>query len=775
MARKACKPGLTSFWLLAFLGCGHAKDAGSALTLDVLGTQDTTPTVPDVISFVNLFIGTLGPGNAIPGPSMPHGMVKLSPDSFAPEDSVDSYEYAAPRLAGFSHTHLEGPGGSANGYSQILVVPQVGDLSVRPDDRASHFSHDDEVARPGYYAVTLTDLGVRVELTATAACGVHRYTFPAGTAGRILLDFGHTRGMPLAAEVRFLGNDTLEGRGVHQVNPLVAAGVDRSFEGPTGVSTVYVSARFSREADSFGTWDELGLHIGANEGRGTTAGAFLEWEEPGKIEARVGLSFISVEQARANRESQCQGRTFEEVRASAEDAWNRLLARIQVEGGTDRDRTMFYTALYRALLQPADYTEDGRYFSGADGVGRIHSAHGRRFYTDDWCIWDTFRTTHPLLTLVEPEVVSDMVQSLVLLAVEGGFMPKCTWNALGDSRVMTGNPQFCVVADALAKGYEDFDQAAAWDALYRGSMEDEDPLAGMGLCGYLNRGTPKDYVEKGYVPRECDKDQSASMTLEYAYADWCVARVAETLGRSLDYEYFLARSKNYRNVFNPKYRLMQQKDASGEFVEPFDPTSWGYGFTEASAWEYTFFVPHDICGLAALMGGRDALIARLDEFFERDLFRADNEPDFQVPWMYAMLGVPWKAQTLVFDLIDRYFSDRPDGLPGNDDAGATSAWLVFAMMGLYPVTPGDATYWLSSPMFERVVLDLTPHGRSGEVFEISAPGASRINRFVQTATLNGVPLAEPRLRHEDIVSGGRLVLEMGPAPSSFGASSMCDP
>ncbi len=521
-------------------------------------------------------------------------MVKASPDSYQPEESVDSYEYAAPRLAGFSHTHLEGPGGSANEYSQVLVVPQVGALSVRPEDRASRFSHEDEVAQPGYYAVTLLDSGVRAELTATAACGVHRYTFPAGVAGRILLDLGHTRGMPLAAEVRVSDSDLVEGRGVHQVNPLVAAGVDKSFDGPTGVSTVYVSARVSRPADSHGTWDDDGVHAAASEASGSIAGAYLEWDAAGTVEIRVGISFLSVEQARANRESQCEGRTFEEVRDETRDAWNRLLARLPVEGGSEQDRVMFYTALYRSLLQPADYSEDGRYFSGADGTGRVHDALGRRFYTDDWCIWDTFRTTHPLQTLVEPEVVSDMVQSLVWLAQEGGFMPKCPWNALGDSRVMTGNPQFCVVADALVKGYDDFDQEAAWNALFRGSMEDEDPMAGMGLCGYLNRGTPREYVEKGYVPRECDKDQSASMTLEHAYADWCVGQVAEIQGRASERDYFMNRSKNYRNVFNHEYRLMQQKDAAGNFVEPFDPTSWGYGFTEASAREYTFFVPHGV-------------------------------------------------------------------------------------------------------------------------------------------------------------------------------------
>lgn len=755
-----------------------AKNAAAKVVLSALAAcslRQSAPSQPppDLSRYVDLLIGTLGHGNALPGPCLPHGMVKLSPDSFRPENSVDSYEYGCPRIEGFSHTHLEGPGGSANGYSQILLMPQTRDLRLSPEDRASRFSHEDEVAQPGYYAVTLTDADVRVELTATEACGVHRYTFPANVQSRLFIDAGHTRGLPIFAEVFIVNRAEVEGLGVHQVNPLVSFGVDKTLQGPTGISKIYFSALFSRPADSYGVADESGVRQAEDHAEGASAIAWLEWAQGGTIEVRVGISFISIEQARANRQKQCEGKTFEEIRSSARNAWNRLLSRVQVSGGSESDLRLFYTSLYRALMQPANYTEDGRFFIGADGVGRVITANGRRFFTDDWCIWDTFRTTHPLQTLVEPEVVSDMVQSLVWLAQEGGFMPKCTWNALGDSRVMTGNPQFCVVADALTKGFRDYDLEGAWQAILRGSMEDEDPIAGLGMCGYLNRGTPKDYIEKGYVPRECDVDQSASMTLEYAYADWCAAKVAEHMGRHEEARYFLARSKNYRNVFNPKYGLMQQKNAAGDFVEPFDPTAWGYGFTEASSWEYTFFVPHDICGLADLMGGTVILLARLDEFFSQGLFHLDNEPDFQVPWMYTCLGAPSKTQALVFDLMDAHFDDTPAGLPGNDDAGATSAWFVFAAMGLYPVTPGDQKYWLSTPLFERIVLDLTPHGRPGKAFVIEAPGVSRSNRFIQAAALNGNPLDRPYIWHHEIVQGGHLALTVGPQPSGWGTFEAC--
>ncbi|MBL6976311.1 MAG: GH92 family glycosyl hydrolase [Deltaproteobacteria bacterium] len=739
------------------------------------GDADDPEPLPDVARWVDPLIGTRGPGNTVPGPCVPHGMVKLSPDTDIEPGGIDAYEYSNGRIEGFSHTHLEGPGGGHNGYSQILLTAINGPVKIDRDDYASTFSHESEIVEPGYYAVTLEEPDVRAEITASAHCGVHRYTFPAGTESRLIVDLAQTRGEPLAGSVTVVGDDTIEGRAVHQVNPLVALLIDQKVDGGNGVSTIYFSARFSRPFESFGTWSDGDILEGTATSEGMRVGAWAGWstESGNVIEVRVGISFISLEQARANLEAQAIGRTFEEVRALAYDAWNRLLARLEVKGGTDDLKVQFYTALYHSLLQPADYTEDGRFWNGSDGSGSVFDASGWRYYTDNWCIWDTFRTTHPLLTLVEPEVVSDMVQSLVHAFEQGGWMPKCTWNATGYSRVMTANNQFCVVADAYLKGLAGFDTESAWDAMVKGSNEETDyPLIYEGVCGYSSQGTPPDYVNLGYVAHECDPDQSASVTLEHAYNDWCVALFAEALGRADDRDHYMERSLNYRNLFNPEHGMIQAKKRNGDWVEPFDPTST-IGFTEANSWEYTWFVPQDVCGLVDLMGGPDDFVETLDRFFDEGFFTSSNEPDFHAPWLYDAAGMPWKTQDRVRTILDDDFSSEPGGLPGNDDAGATSAWYVFAAVGFFPVAPGNGEYWISSPIFERIVLHLDAHGLPGGTFVIEAPGVSTVNRYIQSATLNGSPLDQPRLQHKDLVSGGTLVLEMGPQASEWGKSTVC--
>lgn len=730
--------------------------------------------LPDVARWVNPLIGTLGSGNAVPGPCLPHGMVKLSPDTDIEPGGIDAYEYGDDRIEGFSHTHLEGPGGGHNGYSQILFTALNGPILIDPADYASVYSHDDEVVEPGYYAVTLKDPDVRAEITASAHAGVHRYTFPSTDEARILVDLAHTRGEPLAGKVKVLGDDTIEGRAVHQVNPLVALLVDFKLDGENGVSTIYFTARFSRPFDSFGTWSAGEAVEGADGAEGQRVGAWAGWKttEGESIEVRTGISFVSQEQARANLEAEAAGRTFEEIRGEAYAAWNRLLARVEVEGGSDDRLVQFYTALYHSLMQPADYTEDGRFWNGQDGSGAVFSADGWRYYTDNWCIWDTFRTTHPLLTLVEPEVVSDMIQSLVHGFEQGGWMPKCTWNATGYSRVMTGNTQFCVVADAFRKGIGGFDTDAAWDAMFKGSMEETDFPFFEGVCGYASQGTPPDYVNSGYVSHECDPDQSASLTLEHAHNDWCVALFAEDIGKTADRDFFLDRSLNYRNLFNSAHGMIQPKKRDGSWVEPFDPEST-IGFTEANSWEYTWFVPHDVCGLVDLMGGTEAFVQTLDRFFDEGHFTSSNEPDFHAPWLYVQAGIPWKTQERVHQILSSDFSSAPNGLPGNDDAGATSAWYAFAAMGLFPVAPGNGEYWISSPLFEKVTLHLDAHGLEGGAFVIEAPGTSDTNRYIQSASLNDIPLPIPRLQHSEIVAGGRLVLEMDASPSEWGASQDC--
>lgn len=732
----------------------------AALVAAVTFGCDDTPLepeeLPNVAQWVDPLIGTGDPGNVVPGPCVPHGMVKLSPDTNAPAGDVGAYGYEDERIEGFTHTNLQGPGGSNNGYSHILVLPVIGETPANTKDAASRFSHDDEVVEAGYYAVTLLDHGVRAELTATRLAGVHRYTFPATDDAHLVFDLEHNLGTALDGFVEAVGDDGLQGWGHYQVNPLIAMVLQDTNPG-TGEARVYFAARVSRPFDNL-----------AVRPAGDSVAAILDFAttEGEAIEVRVGISYIDMAQAWANLEAEAEGRTFEDVRQAAVDAWNALLARVRVKGGDDDERTKFYTALYHSLMVPADYTEDGRFFCGADGVGRVIEDAGFRYHTDNWALWDTVRSTHPLLILVNPEVVGDMMQSLVLSYEEGGWMQKSPWNALGDSRVMTGNFQFCVVSEAYRKGIRDFDANTAFEAMKKGSMQESDHPLAEGLCGYFNQGTPPDYVNLGWVADECDIDQSASMTLEHAYNDGCVAGMAEALGLATDAAFFRQRSGNWRNVFNPEHGMAQRKRRDGSWVEPFDPTKMA-GFTEADSWKYTWTVQQDLCALVEAMGGNAAFEAKLDALFAGGHFDMGNEPDFHVPFLYDWVGAAHKTQARVRQLMRDEFSSAAYGLPGNDDAGATSAWYVFAALGLYPVSPGgDEWYAIASPVFEEAVLYL--NGPERTRFTIRAEGASADAVFIQSATLNGNALDVPRIHHDDLVAGGTLVLRMGTEPSDWG-------
>lgn len=727
----------------------------AALACDETPVEQFVP--EDLTAWVDPLIGTGDPGNVVPGACVPHGMVKLGPDTNAAANDVGAYGYEDDRIEGFTHTNLQGPGGSNNGYSQVLVLPVVGDVPARTHDAASRFSHDDEVVEPGYYAVTLLDPGVRAELTATRLAGIHRYTFPASDAAHLVFDLQHNLGTSLDGFVEAVGDAGLQGWGRYQVNPLIGLSLSGTNPG-TGEAQVYFAARISRPFGGFQV-----------RPAGDSVAAVLGFQtaQDEAIEVRVGISFIDMAQAWANLEAEVEGRSFEEVRQDAVDQWNALLNRVRVEGGDDAGRRKFYTALYHALMVPADYTENGRFFCGANGTGRVIADAGHRYYTDNWALWDTVRSTHPLHILVNPEVVGDMMQSLVVTYEEGGWMHKSPWNALGDARVMTGNFQFCVVSEAYRKGIRNFDADTAFEALKKGSMQDSDHPLAEGGCGYFNQGTPPDYVNLGWVADECDIEQSASMTLEHAYNDGCVAGMAEALGLATDAAFFRQRSGNWRNVFNPEHKMAQRKRRDGTWVTPFDPTEMR-GFTEADSWKYTWTVQQDLCALVDAMGGNAAFEAKLDAMFAGGHYDMGNEPDFHVPFLYDWVGAAHKTQARVRQLLRDAFSDAPHGLPGNDDAGATSAWYVFAALGLYPVSPGvDEWYAIASPVFERA--DLYLNGPERTRFTIRADGASPQNVYVQSARLNGKALDAPRIHHDDLVAGGTLVLTMGPEPSDWGA------
>jgi predicted alpha-1,2-mannosidase len=719
----------------------------------------------DLLAWVDPIIGTAGSGNAVPGPLVPHGFVKLSPDSQVEAGSVDAYEHEAERLEGFSHTHLEGPGGGSNGYSNLLVMPWIGDLPAQATDLSSGFSHDNEQAEPGYYAVTLDEHGVRAELTATAWTGVHRYTFPASDDARLVFDAGHSRGSAIDAEISAAG-DRFEGWATFTMHPLLTYLLEDA-PGSTGELTLYFHGRFSRSWDEQGVFTRNGSALESAAGdqvSGEDVGAWFSWNtaEGEAIELRLGVSLQSVEQAEANLEAQAESRSLEEIRAEAEDAWACRLGRVRVEGGSEQERTLLYTGLYRAMMQPSSLVEpNGAFVSGTAGEPVTHRACDTRvFYADDWCLWDTFRTTHPLATMVEPETMDDRVASFLHQHQEGGWLPKCTWAATGYSRVMIGNHAVPVLADAVTKGFEDFDQELLWEAVHHTATEDDEAWLTDGICGYLNLGTTPEYVAQGWVSHECDTSQSASMTLEYAFDDWATARVAEALGLGDQAAAFDARSESWRNHWDPEQGFMRGRRRDGGWVEPFDPQG-SDDFCESDSWVYSFFVPHDPQALVETMGGEEAFVTRLDTFFDEGHYEPSNEPSFHIPWLYNHSGAPQRATERVHALLEDHFSADPGGLPGNDDAGATSALYVLGAVGLYPMAPGDGVYEITTPLFDRVELVLHPDGAAGSSFVIETTDRAQ-GVTIQRATIDGEPLEALRIDHGRILEGGVLVLELGP-------------
>lgn len=749
-------------------GAGADPDLWDALPLPDGGGADADARTPpewpppavDLVQYVDPMIGTLGQGNVIPGALAPHGMVRVSPNTREAPGSIDAYEYGRDRIDGFAHAHLEGPGGSNNGYSHVLLAPTIGEIAVDPEHYASTFSHDDEEAAPGYYAVTLGAPGIRAEVTAAPRAAVHRYTFPATDRANILLDLGYSRGESLGGALEVVDDHTLRGCGIYTMHPLIHMFIALQ-DGYTSEMRVCFHAVFSRPFEAWGTWGPAGPVSGAGDAEGAGIGAWVTFTtaEAEAIEVRVGLSYIDEDQALANRTLDLADRSFEAVREETAAAWNALLNRIRVEGGDDDDRVVFYTALYHSLMQPADLTEaGGLYAINADGTPRVETAEGWRYHTDDWCMWDTFRTSHPLGTLVEPERRDDLIRSMLRWYTLGGWLPKCTWRAAGYSRVMIANPAVPILADAMAKGFHGFDWDLAWEAAHKAATEDiVNPGAG-GLCGYMNLGTPQDYIELGYVPHECDTTQAASMTLEHAHDDWCTAVIAEAVGRSEDAAAFRARAGSWENHWNPATGFLQGRHADGTWLEPFDPADGDEfnGWCEATSWIYSWFVPHDVEGLIDVMGGSEAFVEKLDQYFDGGHHDPSNQPGFHVPFLYNIAGAPQKTGARVRALREDHFLPTPDGLPGNDDAGAMSAWYVLAAMGLYPICPGDPTWQLVPPAFDRITLHLQPDFAPGEAFTIERSGhGDRIT----VATLNGVPLGRTWLHHEEIVAGGALVLE----------------
>ncbi len=686
-------------------------------------------------SSVNPFIGTGGHGHTYPGPSLPFGMIQPGPDTrLTGWDGCSGYHYSDSRLFGFSHTHLSGTG--IPDYADVLLAPMTGDVRLNngADGRpgySSAFSHNEEVAKPGYYAVTLKDYAIRAELTTTLRVGMHRYTFPKGQPAHVILDLEH--------------RDELKEAAIDIVNDREVAGVRRS-TGWARDQIVYFVIRFSRPFQA------------ATPGLGGPAHkrAFDFGSRGGHVVVKVGISAVSVDGARRNLEAEIPGWDFDAVRRAADTTWERELSKIRVEGGTSEQRTVFYTALYHAMLTPNVYMDvDGQY-RGRDF--KIHKAEGFTYYSV-FSLWDTFRALHPLLTIIDRGRPRDFVHTFLRQYQEGGRLP--VWElAANETDTMIGYHAVSVIADAIAKGIGGFDLELAYKAMTASAEEDRFGLAA--------------YKRDGFIDAR-EEAEGVSRTLEYAYDDWTIAQVAARLGRKNDYVRYQRRAQSWKHLFDPSTGLMRPR-VEGFWLTPFEPAEVNNHYTEANAWQYSFFVPHDVDGLMQLMGGPDAFARKLDALFAADSrttgreqaditgligqYAHGNEPSHHMAYLYAYAGQPWKTQAMVRRLVESMYSNKPDGLSGNEDCGQMSAWYVLSALGFYPVAPGSTEYVIGSPLFDTATIRL----ESGRTFVVRAPGAPGAS-YIHSARLDGVMHRSAFLQHDAIAGGRELSFEMGVEPT----------
>jgi predicted alpha-1,2-mannosidase len=723
-----------------------------------------TPAADDVCSHVDPFIGADGGGNVVPGPCLPFGMVKLSPDCDL-DFSNSGYVSGRP-VVGFSHVHVSGTGGGPK-YGNVLVMATTGG----PDPRDHASPADSETAGPGYFSATLTRYGIKAELSATQRTGFHRYSFPPTATANVLIDAGSFLGQHYGYPSE---KQELVGAEIHILNATTVEGYTRVRGGWNigDAYTVFFHAVFDTPATAFGTWKNDRMTPGGRSefDSGEPAGAYFTFDTRSNhtVQVKVGISYLGCEKARRNLEQENPGWDFEAVRRSAAESWRQALGTVTVEGGDASLRREFYTALYHSLLMPVDKTGENP---------RWHS--GEPYYDDFYAIWDTFRTSLPLLTLLKESTQAAIARSLIDIAENDGYLPDAR---SGDcnGRTQGGSNADVVIADACAKDLPGIDYARALQAMRRDA---EVPPGGDERK--QGRGGLADYHSLGYV--SAAHERSGSRTIEYAADDWAIAQVAHKVGDEATSRQYLQQAGNWRNLWRPVTDhgatgfIMPRRadgtwvdevmadDGHGAKVVPFtvlSAGSWNDVFYESHSWEYSFYVPHDVKALIGACGGRDAFVARLDTFFREGFFHVDNEPGFLTPLLYDYAGRPDKTAEAVVRLRTTHYNDTRSGLPGNDDSGAMSSLFVFHCLGFFP-NAGQDVYLIGSPAFARSVVRM----ENGREVVIVAHGVSRENIYIQSATLNGQPLNRAWFRHAEIHQGATIEFEMGPKPSAWGTST----
>jgi predicted alpha-1,2-mannosidase len=684
--------------------------------------------------------GTEEKGQTFPAVGRPFGMTQWTPETRTTEDKcVSPYYYNDKYISGFRGSHWMS-GSCTQDYGSATIMPFISgkpDTLKRPP--VSKFSHKNEIASPSYYRLQLDNSGIVAELTASVRSGMMRFTFPGKTPGYILIR---------------MNSDEKQGKVWidRQTNEIVGYNpVHRIYQGrgqPAGFSGYFV-IRLDKPFEAvqqLQNSQQLVVKIGSEK----------------ILNVKIGTSFTSINAARNNLEKEIPAWDFENLRKSSEDTWNQTLGKVQVKGGSENERIKFYTALYHCYQLPRIASDiDGSYQGFAQDT-LIHKTEGFDYY-DDFSMWDTFRALHPLMIILEPQRTRDMVRSLVLKAQQGGWMPIFpAWSSY--TAAMIGDHASTMIADAYLKGITDFDTETAYKYMRQNafdSPDEKDYKDGKG------RRALKSYLQYGYIPLEDSvtdafhRNEQVSRTLEYALDDYALARFAEVLGRKEDFEILKKRASNWKNVFDTQTEFVRGRFADGRWIEPFDPYKKAGFICEGTPFQYTWYVPHDIPGLIEAMGGRPQFLARLNEFFDKDHYWHGNEPGQQAPFLFAMAGQPEKTQLWVQNIINTEYNITPGGLSGNEDAGQMSAWLVFAMMGFYPVCPASNQYVISTPSFDEVKIYLP----GNKFFLITSLNRSGGTNYIRAITKNGGRHPDFLINHSDITGGSRFTFQLDTKPT----------
>ena len=701
----------------------------------------------DLIGYTNPMIGTDFTGNTYPGAQVPFGMVQLSPDNGLPGwDRISGYYYPDSTIAGFSHTHLSGTGAGDLYDISFMPVTNPYKTGAEPLGIYSSFSHNDESASAGYYRVLLKDYNINVELTATERCGIQRYTFPEAESS-IFLNLKKAMNWDFTADSHIEVVDSCTIRGY------------RHSWGWSPKQYIYFQTRFSRPFDAF-QLDTTAITT-KDKGRiGTAAIARFDFKTKQNEEILVttALSGTSMEAAARNLEAEAPKDDFDFYMKQAQENWTKELVKIEVTSDDADKKTIFYTAMYHAMLAPTIYSDvDGSYF-GPDG--QVHQAEGWTNYST-FSLWDTYRASHPLFTYLQPERVSDMIQCFLHFYEQNGALP--LWNLYGwETDMMIGYHAVPVIVDAYLKGIGDFDPVKVLEACVTTANRDD----------YRSIGF---YKEKGYVASD-QENWSMSKTMEYAYDDYCIARMAEAMGEKEIADEFYRRSQNYRNVFNPETSFMQPRDSKGNFIPNYDPEAYIEDICESNGWQYYWSVAHDIDGLIELTGGEARFAERLDSMFTYETadksklpifstgmigqYAHGNEPGHHVIYLYNRVKQPWKTQQYAAQVMHTLYKNTPDGICGNEDCGQMSSWYVFSAMGFYPVDPISGQYEIGSPIFPEVKMYLA----NGKTFIVRAENVSDENIYIQSVTVNGQPYNKSYITHEMIMQGDTIHFVMGNKP-----------